>query len=107
LAFRLGLSGFIIPFFFIYHPGLLILGTGAWETIYALVLASAAVLSIAAALEGWVGTHLKMIERILLGLSALFLSSTIIPLNITGLVVCGTLFLVIFLRYKKTKTIKD
>jgi TRAP transporter 4TM/12TM fusion protein len=107
LAFRLGFSGFIIPFFYIYHPGLLILGTGTWETIYALILASCAIVSIAAAFEGWVGAHLNMVERALLGLSALFLSSTFMPLNIVGLVICGVIFFIMFLKYKKIKAIQN
>jgi len=54
-------------FHFLYlSSSLLILGTGTWETIYALILASGAIVSIAAAFEGWVGFPLKWIERVIL-----------------------------------------
>lgn len=101
LAFRLGISGFIIPFFFIYHPGLLILGTGTWETIYALILASGAIVSIAAAFEGWVGFPLKWIERVILVITTILLISTSLVLNVTGLILFSIIFISIVVRVRK------
>lgn len=101
LAFRLGISGFIIPFFYIYHPGLLILGTGTWETIYALILASGAIVSVAAAFEGWVGFPLNWIKRALLVITAILLISTSLVLNLVGLVLFCVIFISIVARMKK------
>jgi len=101
LAFKLGISGFIIPFFFIYHPGLLILGTGTWDTIYSLFLASCAIVSIAASFEGWVGFPLKWIERLFLFITAILLISTSFALNLFGFMLFFVIFISIFVRVKR------
>lgn len=103
LAFRLGISGFIIPFFYIYHPGLLILGTGVWETLYAIMLAVSAVILIAASFEGWMGVNLHIIERLILAAAAALLLTTNIALNITGFIVGAIMLTIIALKYKKNR----
>jgi len=84
LAFKLGIAGFIIPFLYVYHPGLLILGTGTWETIYDLALASGAIVFIAAAFEGWMGLALHRLERAMLAAAAVLLITTNAGVNIAG-----------------------
>ncbi len=86
LAFKLGIAGFIIPFLYIYHPGLLILGTGTWETVYALTLAAGAVVFIAAAFEGWMGLPLRRIERLAFAGAAALLVTTNAWVNCAGFV---------------------
>ena len=86
LAFKLGIAGFIIPFLYIYHPGLLILGTGTWETVYALTLAAGAVVFIAAAFEGWMGLPLRRIERLAFAVAAALLVTTNAWVNCAGFV---------------------
>ena len=63
LAFKLGIAGFIIPYLFVYYPGLLIVGTSAGETLYAVAVAVSTVLLVAAAFEGWCGIPLKPVMR--------------------------------------------
>lgn len=84
LAFKLGIAGFIIPFLYVYHPGLLILGTGTWETIYDLALAAGAIVFIAAAFEGWMGLALHRLERAMLAAAAVLLITTNAGVNIAG-----------------------
>jgi len=105
LAFKLGVAGFIIPFLYIYHPGLLILGTGTWESIYALLLATGAVVLIAAAFEGWMGVKLAVAERFALAAAAVLLITTKIPLNVCGFVIGALILIEIRLRYQKSKAI--
>lgn len=105
IAFKLGISGFIIPFFYIYHPGLLILGTGIWETVYAIVLAATAVIFIAASFEGWAGIKLSLAERFALGVAAILLLTTNTSFNIAGFVIGSILVSIIALRYKKNSFI--
>jgi len=101
-AFKLGIAGFIIPFLFIYYPGLLIVGTTLWDTIYALVVTSIAVLLIAAAFEGWVGVKLNYVLRISMFVLACL---TLIPGIVTDLIGLGgavtVVFILIMLNKKK------
>lgn len=68
-AVRLGLIGFIIPFFFLDNPVLLIgvdkmatMGQSAW----AIFTASLGTIALVAALEGWVIKNTNVIERVIL-----------------------------------------
>lgn len=65
-AFKLGIAGFIIPFLFIYYPGLLTVNTSFTETLYALLIALSSVLLIAAAFEGWAWIHLNRRLRVIM-----------------------------------------
>jgi len=103
LAFKLGIAGFIIPFLYVYHPGLLILGTGTGETLYALALALAAVVLIALALEGWAGTRLGLVERLAAALAAALLATTIPVLNAAGFAVGAGLGALVWLRFRRER----
>ena len=68
-AVRLGLIGFIIPFFFLDNPVLLIgvdQNATMMTTLWAVVTASVGTVSLVAGLEGWLATKCNVIERILL-----------------------------------------
>ena len=68
-AVRLGLIGFIIPFFFLDNPVLLIgvdRNATMMTTLWAVVTASVGTVSLVAGLEGWLATKCNVIERILL-----------------------------------------
>lgn len=68
-AVRLGLIGFIIPFFFLDNPVLLIgvdRNATMMTTLWAVVTASVGTVSLVAGLEGWLVTKCNVIERILL-----------------------------------------
>lgn len=104
LAFKLGIAGFIIPFLYVYHPGLLILGTGTWETIYALALATGAVVLIAAAFEGWMGLMLHWAERLALVAAAALLITTSVGANIAGFILGACILAEIKIRVSRTVT---
>ncbi|NLX46538.1 MAG: TRAP transporter permease [Treponema sp.] len=103
LAFKLGIAGFIIPFLYIYHPGLLILGTSTWETLYALMLAVGAVVLIAASFEGWVGVDLLFFERFALILAAVMLIATKVVFNVAGLIIGASVLMIVYLRNRRSK----
>src|SRR6185437_5519850 len=82
LCCRLAIVAFIIPFVFIYHPGLLLIGSP--QTI-ALDLASAtlAVIALVAATEGYLFVPLPSLMRALFGVAGLLLITTrMIPASI-------------------------
>jgi len=65
-AVKLGITGFILPFFFIFEPALL-LGEAAYSTsIIPLVTASIGVISLAGGLQGWLIKEASPIQRIVL-----------------------------------------
>lgn len=72
-AFILALSGFVVPFIFVYDPALLM--GGSWPAI-AMVSVSTliAVVLLAASVEGWLGRNLTMPVRIMLAVATLCLA---------------------------------
>ena len=71
-ALKLALAGFIVPFIFIYNPGLLL--SGSWMNIvFAATSAAIGVVLLAMAIEGWFRVTLNLVERGLLALAALLL----------------------------------
>jgi len=58
-------AGFIVPYMFIYNPGLLLQGN-VFEIIFASVTALIAVLGLSAAVQGYLADDLNPIERLLL-----------------------------------------
>jgi TRAP transporter 4TM/12TM fusion protein len=71
-AIRLALAGFIVPFIFIYKPGMALLGDGP-HIVGAVFDAAVAVVLLAAALEGYLMGRLAWWSRLLLGAAALLM----------------------------------
>ena len=64
-AMRLGISAFIIPYMFIYNPGLVL--TGTWLTIlYSIFIAIAGIFALSFAFRGRIMMQLSVLERFLL-----------------------------------------
>ncbi|MEW6661677.1 MAG: TRAP transporter permease [Bacillota bacterium] len=70
IAVKLGLIGFLLPFFFLYHPALLFEGASKWQSLHASLTATLGVISLASALQGWLLTKHNWITRVLLFLTA-------------------------------------
>lgn len=66
IAVKLGLTGFIMPFFFIFHPVLLYDGVHLLDSVLATITALIGVISLASGLQGWLIFRLNWIQRILL-----------------------------------------
>jgi TRAP transporter 4TM/12TM fusion protein len=84
LCCRLAIVAFIIPFVFIYHPGLLLIGT---PLVVAMDIASAAVAVVAlvAATEGYMFTPLPPVWRGVFGLAGLLMITTMMIPALVGL----------------------
>lgn len=63
-AVRIGLTGFILPFFFLYNPVLLFNGETITSSIIAMGTATIGVVCLAAGLQGWFLTKTTVIQRI-------------------------------------------
>jgi TRAP-type uncharacterized transport system fused permease subunit len=71
-ALKLALAGFLIPFMFVYNPGLLLM-TGPWGALYALFSALPGFAAMGIGISGWFYGELNSGRRILFVLGALFL----------------------------------
>lgn len=66
ISCKLALAGFIVPFIFIYKPGLMILNSSVLDIVVASVTTILAVLALAAATEGFLLTRLNWAMRLVL-----------------------------------------
>lgn len=86
IAFRFALSGFIVPYCFIYGPALLMQGT--WpEIIQAFITASLGIFALSVAVEGWLWVPLKSwLERGVLFAAALLLITPGLVSDVIGFI---------------------
>lgn len=111
ISLRLSLAGFIVPFIFVYEPAMLLidpagLPSNATEFPFAAITdilivsvsAAIAVVAISAAVEGYIKTHLGVINRILLGCGALLL---IVPDLLTDLIGYTIILIIFIMNYIK------
>ncbi|MEW5914500.1 MAG: TRAP transporter fused permease subunit [Thermodesulfobacteriota bacterium] len=68
-AFGLGIAGFLVPFYFVFHPALILQGSW-WQVLTAAAGALVGLAALAGALEGWFGGRLGWGARGLLILAA-------------------------------------
>lgn len=98
-AVRLGLIGFIIPFFFLNNPVLLIgvdKTATVWATLWCVFTAAVGTFALVAGLEGWILRKASWIERIILIASSPFL---LFPGSLTDLAGAVGLIGVIAFQY--------
>ena len=86
---RLGFIGFIVPFFFIFNPTLLLTDGTVVEYFYAGITAIIGGIALAAGLKGFMFRKTFFIERILLLITGISLMDTTLVINIIALVVVG------------------
>lgn len=85
-AVRLAAIGFLMPFAFIWNPGMLLLGDTLTNSVAIMggVLATAA---IAISIEGYVGVTLRQVERLVLVLAAIAAVQPVLSVSLAGIVV--------------------
>ena len=84
-AVRLGATGFIVPFMFVYGSALVFVGTWG-EILTALISAALGVVALAGGLHGWFLTSARPWERVVLIVGALLLIKPGIYTDILGLI---------------------
>ncbi len=107
IAVKLGLTGFILPFFFLNNPILLIGSTpdvSVLVTIRAVITSSIGAVALSAGLQGYLLRNLAIIERGLLIISGLLF---IEPGLITDLIATGILIALLLLQYFQTYRMKE
>ncbi|MBI5969335.1 MAG: TRAP transporter permease [Deltaproteobacteria bacterium] len=103
-AWRLGLAAFIVPFMFIYGPPLIMVGT-FFEIIQASITSLIGVALLAASLQGFVLTHLRIVERIFLFGAALLLIKPGWKTDLAGLAIGIILGIIHLMNYRKERNL--
>lgn len=98
-ALRLGLAAYIVPYMFVYHPSLLLIGD-FYIVIVTIISAIFGILALGTAVQGWLYGKISIIFRILLFTSALLLIWPELFTSIFGAVILITLSV---FRYKLSK----
>jgi len=91
-AVKLGLTGFILPFFFIFNPALLLGANPYSESIIPAVTAIIGCISLAAGLQGWFLMKANLIQRIIFTIVGVLM---IIPGSLTDYAGIGLLGIVL------------
>lgn len=87
VALRLALAGFIVPFIFVYDPAMLMINATAGQIAMITITATIGVISLGAALEGFLLTPLALPVRVAMFLSALALIKPGAITDIIGLAI--------------------
>jgi TRAP transporter 4TM/12TM fusion protein len=93
-AWKLCLAAFIIPFMFVYGPSMLMQGSVP-EIIWTFITALLGITGLAAAVEGWLFRHTRLLERLMLFSSAFVL---ILPGFLSDAIGFGLFMLVVVMQ---------
>lgn len=104
---RLGLMGFIVPFFFIFNPTLLLTGGTVGEYIFAGATAIIGGIALAAGLKGYLIRQTFLAERILLLAAGICLIDTNLIINAISLLAVGGVLMSHLLIKSKTVEIEE
>ena len=103
-AMKLGIAAYLAPFFFVYRPSLLLIGTPV-RIIEAIIVATIGVSLFSIGLEGFFFKNLKAWKRILIVVGGLFLFSPGLITDFIGL--CLSLPILFFeWRFRKSASLE-
>jgi TRAP transporter 4TM/12TM fusion protein len=99
-ACKLAIVAFILPFMFVYDPGILLQGN-LWDIARSIVLSVIAVIAIAAAVEGWYKARMNKTEQVILFSGGLLLIVPGIFSDVIGLIITVTVISLNRIKAKK------
>ena len=107
IAVKLGLVGFILPFFFLDNPVLLlgVTNVGWMVSLKAAITASVGTIALAAGLNGYLFKKCSIVERVLLVVSAIAMIHPGAMTDIIGVAVLAAIMILQFVQNKKTANI--
>ncbi|MDA3129455.1 TRAP transporter permease [Aliibacillus thermotolerans] len=85
-AVKLGLTGFLLPFFFIFEPALLLDIDSISESLLPILTATLGAVGLAAGLQGWLLTNVSLIQRFLLIIAGFLMIESSTRTDVIGLV---------------------
>ena len=86
IALRLSLAGFLLPYFFVYYPSLLLINP-SWGIIWPLFTCVLGTVGLAVGLEGFFLRRLGMLSRILMVMASCALISPTLGTDLIGLLI--------------------
>ncbi len=98
-AFKLGATGYFVPFMFVFGPALLMIGS-TLDIVLAIVTACIGVTLAAAGLHGFLLSPLLIIERFALICAAVLLTAAGIQTDLMGLGLAGSVLVFEFIRFR-------
>ncbi|MDI7246208.1 MAG: TRAP transporter permease [Bacillota bacterium] len=99
---KLSIAAFLIPYFFVYSPSLLLLGGVHWlETARVILGAVIGMIGVGAALESWLMTRTRAIERPLLLVGGLMLIHPHLATDVVGLALIMVVYLTQTVRLRR------
>ena len=117
-ALKLSLAGFLIPFIFVFEPSMLLIDieglmtnareyplSSLWDTAVVVISTIIGLIALAAGLEGFFKTHVNVISRVILIISAIML---VIPepfTDVIGLSIAIVMFILNYLKWKKNAVV--
>ncbi|MCD5414891.1 MAG: TRAP transporter permease [Clostridiales bacterium] len=101
-AMKLALAGFIVPYMFVYSPALLLIDATTMQIIIAAVTAAIGVVSLGAAVEGYLIATIRPIYRIALIIAALTLMHASLLTDAVGIAI-----IIVVLMTQKIATRKE
>jgi TRAP transporter 4TM/12TM fusion protein len=104
MAGRLAIAGFIVPFAYVYAPGILLQSDNIWDILIPSATAFIGVISLGAALEGFFYSRLNVLKRILLGIASILM---IVPERITDFIGLALVIIIIVFNYREKKSINQ
>lgn len=102
-AFRLALAAFIIPFFFIYNPAMLLIADSTMTIVWATITALFGTYLLALALEGYLLVHLPMWTRVISFIAAILLMTPGLSTDLIGAGLVAVMGVTIFIIRKKNE----
>jgi TRAP transporter 4TM/12TM fusion protein len=92
-AMRIGITGFIIPFFFLFNPVLLFNGETVTESLIAMATSTIGVVCLAGGLQGWFLTKTNLIQRLALFVTAFLMIKPTLLTDIIGLSILAAIII--------------
>lgn len=100
-----GIAAFIIPYYFVYRPSLLLMGT-FWVLAWDFCISLLGIAAFGIALQGHLFIKLNMIARIAIGVVAFILSMPSMHTDIAGVVILAVIALILYKKGKKQRKVE-
>jgi len=97
---KLAIAGFLIPFMFVYAPGLLFLA-GFWDTVQPVVTAIFGIIALSSAVTGYFLIHCNRLERIILFIAAIALCDPHVMTDLVGILLFVGIFTVQYVKKRR------
>lgn len=99
-ACKLAMVAFILPFIFVYNPGILMQGS-IWDITMSVVVSIIGVVALAAAAEGWYKARMTLVERVALFSAGIMMIVPGLIIEMIGLVLTVIILSLNVIRAKK------